>query len=638
MGFSVPLAAALLTAVASPDKQVEVRVFSPLSYEISYKGKAIVGRSKLGIDPLNQAPLGPELTIDRAVNGSGVEAWKARHGKASDIRLQYNTLTVEARESKGLNRRLTVEFRVFDDAVAFRYVVPEQPAIRELLVENELTEFRPAREGMTWPLILRNYRTSYEDNYVELPLTGIKQDALLALPFLAHVPDAGWIAIAEAHLENWAGLYLSRQGPALQAKLSPRADRPDIAVARQTPAASPWRVIQVASEPARLIESNVVLALNPPSKIADESWIQPGKTSWTWWSGDMAKNVSFEPGMNTETLKHYIDFSAEAGLEYALIDEGWSTNNAKGQGDLREIKKEIDLPGLLAHAKNKGVKVWLWAHWEALDRHMEEVFTMFEKLGVAGVKIDFMDRDDQWMVGFYYRAAESAARHRLLLDFHGAYKPTGMQRTWPNVLTYEGGMGLEYLKWSSRITAEHNTVLPFTRLLAGPLDYTPGAMRNVRPAEFAARWSEPVVPHTRAHHLGLYVVLESGLQMLADYPGAYRREKELGFIKAVPAAWDETRGIAGYPGEYVVVARRKGKEWYVGAITNGNSREIDIPLAFLPAGEFSAEMWSDGAAPAQTVADRRGVTGTSVLKAKLAPAGGCAVRISPARQAVDPAR
>jgi alpha-glucosidase len=349
----------------------------------------------------------------------------------------------------------------------------------------------------------------------------------------------------------------------------------------------------------------------------------------------MAKNVDFKPGMNTPTLKHYIDFSAATGLEYALIDEGWSTNNARGQGDLREIKKEIDLPGLMAYAKQKGVKVWLWAHWEAVDRHMDEVFAMFEKLGVAGVKIDFMDRDDQWMVNFYYRAAETAAKHKLMLDFHGAYKPTGMQRTWPNVLTYEGGMGLEYLKWSGRITAEHNTVLPFTRLLAGPLDYTPGGMRNVRPDDFKPQFVEPVVPHTRAHQLALFVVIESAFTMLADYPGAYEGLKEMEFLKSVPAAWDETRGIDGRPGEFAVIARRKGSDWYIGAITNGNPREIDVPLEFLPDGKFNARIFADAADAAQkpvnTLIDSKPVTRTSSLKLKLAPAGGAAVIVRASR-------
>jgi alpha-glucosidase len=259
---------------------------------------------------------------------------------------------------------------------------------------------------------------------------------------------------------------------------------------------------------------------------------------------------------------------------------------------------------------------------------MDEVFTTFEKLGVAGVKIDFMDRDDQWMVDFYYRVAETAAKHKLLLDFHGAYKPTGMGRTWPNVMTYEGVLGLEYLKWSGRATAEHNTMIPFTRMLAGPLDYTPGAMRNVAPADFAPRNSEPLVPHTRAHHLGLFVVFESAFTMLCDYPGAYRGTKELEFMKAVPAAWDETRGIAGRPGEYAVVARRKGKDWYIGAITNGSARQVEVPLDFLAPGDLTAQIWSDVPhSPAATITETRKVSRASKLVLNLAPAGGAAVII-----------
>lgn len=627
----------------SPDRQIEVTVRTvqrgadaALVYSVRYAGKPVLSDSRLGIDPLEQPPLGSDINILNAQSASGVESYRLPHGKASEVKHPYNSLTLEVQERRGLGRRLGVEFRVFDDGLAFRYHVPRQAALRELRLERELTEFAVAREGMAWPLILRDFRTSYEDDYVSLPLSGIKPNALVALPFLAEVPGTAWLAIAEADLENYPGMYLARDGAGrltMAARLAPRADRPDLVAVRETPFSSPWRVVQVAREPAKLIESNLLTSLSPPSRISDVSWIRPGKASWTWWSGNLAKGVDFKPGMNTPSLKHYIDFAAAAGLEYALIDEGWSTNNARGQGDLRQIKPEIDLPGVLEHARNKGVKVWLWAHWEAVDRHMEEVFSLFEKWGIAGVKIDFMDRDDQWMVNFYHRAAECAARHRLMLDFHGAYKPTGMSRTWPNVLTYEGGMGLEYTKWSARVTAAHNTVLPFTRLLAGPFDYTPGGMNNVRPAEFTPRFVEPTVPHTRAHQTALYVVLESALMMLCDYPGAYEGQKELEFIRSVPVAWDETRGLAGAPGEYVVIARRKGADWYLGAITNGSARSLAAPLAFLGSGEFNAVVYGDAADADQNPRNisiaRQTVRKDGTLRLKLAPAGGAAAVIRP---------
>jgi alpha-glucosidase len=262
---------------------------------------------------------------------------------------------------------------------------------------------------------------------------------------------------------------------------------------------------------------------------------------------------------------------------------------------------------------------------------MDEVFPLFARWGVAGVKIDFMDRDDQWMVGFYHRAAERAAANKLLLNFHGAYKPTGMSRTWPNVLTYEGVLGLEYLKWSGRTTADHNTFLPFTRMLAGPLDYTPGGFRNVSPAEFRPRNIEPLVPNTRAHQLGLYVVFESALQMLADHPGAYEGQKELAFLKAVPAVWDETRGVAGRPGEYAVVARRSGQTWFLGGITNHDGRALEVPLDFLPAGDFTAEVYGDAGSPAATEVKSQKVTRTGKLSVRLAPTGGFAAILRPAR-------
>jgi alpha-glucosidase len=292
------------------------------------------------------------------------------------------------------------------------------------------------------------------------------------------------------------------------------------------------------------------------------------------------------------------------------------------------------MPAILAHARAKNVRIWLWAHWTDIDRQMDEVFPLLEKWGIAGVKIDFMNRDDQWMVNFYRRVVSKAAAYHLMIDFHGAFKPDGIERTWPNLLTREGVMGLEYSKSTARITPEHNLMLAFTRALAGPMDYTPGGFDNVTRAEFVPRRQRPMAMGTRAHQLALYVVFESGLQMVSDYPEAYRGQPDFEFIRAVPNVWDETRVVSGRPGEFIAVARRKGDEWYVGSITGWHGAEVDLPLGFLGHGNYRADIYADapdaGDRPKHTTITQQGVTASTVLRLKLASGGGAAIRFHPA--------
>ena len=463
-----------------------------------------------------------------------------------------------------------------------------------------------------------------------MPLSGIHPDSLIALPFLVEQPGVGWAAVTEADIDNYSGMYLKReegtpQGTTMISTIAPRADDNTTAVLEHAPSVCPWRVVLIGSQPERLIESNLVASLNPPSAIADTSWIQPGKAAWNGWSGAPA---------DTATLKRYIDFAAESKLEYLLIDEGWA---APGEGnlppDLTKPAAPIDMPEILRYAKSKGVRLWLGANWTSVQLQMEPAFALFEKWGIAGVKIDGMNRDDQWMVDFYRHLAQAAAAHRLMLDFHGAYKPDGLSRTWPNVLTREAAMGLEYSKWSARITPDHDVMLAFTRMLAGPMDYAPGGFDNVTPAEFVPREVKPMTMGTRAHQLALYVVFDSPLEMVSDDPEAYQGQKDFEFIREVPASWDETRAVNGKVGEFVTLARRHGRDWYVGAITNGDAREVDIPLEFLGSGVYTAEIYGDaadaGVNPKHTSIQQKRVSASTVLKINLAPGGGLAARFSP---------
>jgi alpha-glucosidase len=406
-----------------------------------------------------------------------------------------------------------------------------------------------------------------------------------------------------------------------------------VAAVAATPLASPWRVVILGREPGRLVESNILLNLNPPSAVADTSWIRAGKTAWNWWSGTYAEGVSFTPGMNTETIEHYIDFAADSGFPYMLIDEGWALRRGGRfeDDDLLALNPSLDMPAVLRHAKSKGVQLWLWAHWIPVQRQMSEAFPLFEKWGIAGVKIDFMNRDDQWMVNWYREVLKKAAAHHLMIDFHGAYKPDGIERTYPNLLTREAVMGTEYLKWSARVTPEYDCTLPFTRMLAGPLDYCPGGFLNATREGFQARESRPMVLGTRAHQLALYVVLQSHLQMVSDFPERYQGEKDFAFIRQVPTTWDETRVLNGRPMEFISVARRSGSEWFVGCLTDWNERDLDLPLDFLGEGGHVAEVYADApdasVHPTHTVIQQQQVNRMQHLRLHLAPGGGAAIRI-----------
>ena len=610
-----------------------------LQYSVDFGGKKLIDASGLGLKLQGVQAIGPEMHKIAVHTGQHDETYTIPVGKTSSVRDHYNSAIIDLADDVG--RKMSIEVRAYDDGVAFRYLLPEQADAKTVRIERELTEFNYPKDATLYPLILDGFQSSYEDEYQQRQVNGIHRDWVIALPLLAEVPGAGWVAVTEADIENYAGMYL-KKGEArfgLRAELSPRIDQKNVAVDTAAPVTTPWRVLMIGAEPGRLVESNIVLNLNPPSQIADTSWIKAGISAWDWWSGEAAPSVSFKTGMNTATMKHYIDFASASGFPYMLIDAGWALANRKSPtdyaavADITKIDPQIDMPELLRYAKEKKVRIWLWSHWTSVDKYMEQAFPLFEQWGVAGVKIDFMDRDDQQMTAWYRHVAELAAQHHLMIDFHGAFKPDGLRRTWPNVVTREGVMGKEYLKWSGRTTPTHNTTLPFTRMLAGPLDYTPGAFGNATRAEFEARDKEPMAPNTRAHELALYVVLESPLMMVSDYPEHYAGQHDFEFIKQVPVTWDEVRVLNGRPMENITVARRSGKDWYIGSITNWDARVVKVPLSFLDEGKYTAEIYAD-AADAESNAThteftKQTVDRSTVMEVKMAPGGGNAIWIHP---------
>ena len=606
-----------------------------LVYSVSFKGKPLVEQSALQLSLQGARPLGADVRLTGQTPSQADETYALVTGKTSRVKNHYNALAITAEETTGLHRLLTVEARAYDDAVAFRYVVREQPTLHDYRLLKENTEFRISKDATTYALVLPHFRTMYESEFLKLPISafgsvnGLSRSNLIGLPLVMDVPGVAWMAITEADMKGNAAMYLTDpnmgwSGKEFLSRIAP-GDDPEIAVSASLPHHSPWRVLMVGDTPGKLIESNVITSLNPESEIKDTSWIHGGLTAWNWWSGDIGPDG--KSAFTTANMKYYVDFAARSGLPYMLIDAGWSV-----PGDITQMNGKIDVPEVVRYAASKNVKVWIWLTYTEADRQLEEAFPLYEKWGVAGLKIDFVERDDQKGIDFYYRAAELGARHKLMLDFHGATKPTGMDRTYPNVLGYEAVIGMEQSKGGMRDNPDHRLMLPFTRMLAGRMDYTPGGFDNVRRDEFVGRSDHPMVMGTRAQQLAMYAVYEAPFQMVSDHPKAYQDQPAFGFIQHVPTTWDETKVVDGEPGEYITVARRSGEGWWLGSMTNWTPRQLDIPLTFLGAGKWSAEIYADADDAAQypkNVSIKRQIVSSGMqLNAKLAPGGGYAVRFT----------
>ncbi|MGA9769251.1 MAG: glycoside hydrolase family 97 protein [Blastocatellia bacterium] len=639
----------------SPDKQLEITFAldaeSAPVYSISYRGQTVIAASSLGLEFKQGGLLSKGLRVTSVRRAARDETYALVVGKTRQARNRYNEIVVSLEEQQAPNRKLELIFRAYDDGAAFRYLLPAQAGMQAVEIAAERSEFRFPTDLDCWALQLGSFTTSYEGEYDRITSSRIGANSIIGLPLVARTRDeAVTFAISEADLNDYAGMYFTgmSSGYGVASRLSPRRDDKSVAVRAQVKAdgfRTPWRVVMVADSPGRLIESTLITNLNPPNAIGDASWVRPGKSAWDWWSGPLAENVK-QAGMNDETMKHYIDFASEFGLEYMLVDAGWYTPIAWGEkadlkADITKTVPQINLPELVQYARERKVGIFVWLNWIPTRDQMDVAFPYYEKLGIKGVKVDFMDSDDQEMVEFFHRVLKTAAAHHLLVDLHGAYKPTGLIRTYPNYITQEGVMGAEYNKWSVRVTATHNLTLPFTRMLLGPMDYTPGGFRNVARRDFKIKNTGPEVMTTRAQQLAMYVVYDSPFACVSDAPVAYRKQPGAEFIKIVPASWDETRVISGDIGQYIVVARRHGEDWYVGAMTNEQAREIRVPLDFLGRGNYNLTLYADGLKPADVVTITGTISGGAIsggtlkgansLGLKLASGGGSALRLTPIR-------
>lgn len=640
---SLSAAAQRTVRLTSPDGKIrfslQLTAKAPV-YTVTYLNKQLINPSELGFTFAESGPFGEGLQMGKPQFSRAVETYTLPVGKAGNVHHPYRQVLIPLRERDGARRQIDLVVRAFDDGLAFRYEFPRQDNWEAYTLTEERSTFNLAHDPMVLTLFRENYTTSHEGFYSRLPLSSIKADTLMDMPALFTFPDSIYMAVTEAALSNYAGMYLRKHNGVLCSSLSPLPGQTAVKVKATLPHRTPWRVMMISNRIGDLIASNILTSLNGPSVIKDLSWLKPGKTTFHWWNGDIIPDTTINPGVNFETNKYYIDFCARNGLEYhSVIGYGnvaWYVNDGIGyqpgpHSDVTKPVPGLEMQRICDYAKSKGVGIRVWVHWEPLYASLDEAFTQFEKWGVKGMMVDFMDRDDQEMVKIQEEILQKAAQHHLHIQFHGAYKPTGMHRTYPNEFTREGTLNYENNKWAQALTPDHDLHMPFTRLLAGAADYHLGGFRAVPAAQFRPQYTRPLMIGTRCHMLAMYVVLESYLGMVCDYPAAYEGQPGFEFIKEVPVVWDETFVPAALPGEYVCIARRKGTDWYIGAITGNRASTLSLKMTFLPPGKYEAVIYSDAddtaTDPNHLVRETRMVNHTSALELRLAPGGGQAIRL-----------
>lgn len=640
--------AANIETLLSPDEQVEATIhFSSEGaclLNVKFHGHAVLVDSPLGLTLSRGSVLGPDTKITAVTRRTENTNWKPAWGKRSTVVDHFNELTLQC-DSDDLPP-VSIIVRAYDNGVVYRYVLDKEWG--EFEVNNEDSTFSFPKDVDVWAANFGGFKSSQESEFLPSKISKLDPTQTYGCPLLVKVSPEVWTAVSEANLTDWAGMHFQRDAKnphAVVATLAPHPDEPQVAVRSTAPRNSPWRVLMLGERPGDLIESDLIRNLNDPAE-GDFSWVQPGKSAWDrWWSGAYAPELDFPLAMNNKSMEYFVDLAAELGFKYQLVDWEWygepfaegareKTWAVNPKADITKTIADIDMPALVAYAKDRGVGIILWMQWESVDKQMNEAFPLYEQWGIKGVKIDFMDRDDQEMVNFYHRVAKKAAEHHLLVDFHGAYKPTGDSRTWPNLVTREGILGNEYNKWSTRITPEHTVTIPFTRGLFGEMDFTPGGFRNKTEATFRASDSGPFVMGTRAHQLAMLVVYESPLQVLCDSPFNYRSSPAgMDFLKLVPTTWDDTKVIHGEVGDYITITRRHGDDWYVASMTDSTGRSLDIPLSFLGTGTYRAEIWADAYEadeyPDRLMKSEQEVSSADKLTARMAPGGGHIIRLVP---------
>ena len=609
---------------------VKIAVGEKISYEVLLNEKAIIAPSTISMTLNDDTSWGIGEKVKKAKTTSVSQELKpVVQRKFATIKDEYNQLTLSFNDH-------SLEVRAYDKGAAYRWISAKKGDYK---VMSEEVNFNFPADHNIWFPEEESFMSHQERVYLREKLSNVGSDRFCSTGMLVDCGKNVKTYISESGLLDYAGLWLQGSdenpnaligkfpGVVLEEELIRDRDmKPtkyaDYIAECSGPRNFPWRVMLITENDADLIQSDLIYQLAPEQLLENTDWIKPGKVAWDWWNANNIYGVDFESGINNKTYKYYIDFASKYGLDYIILDEGWYH-----LGNILDVVDEIDVQELVDYGKSKNVDIILWVVWKTLDDKLIEALDQFKVWGVKGIKIDFMQRDDQWMVNFYEKIAQECAKRELLVDFHGAYKPVGLDRAYPNVISYEGVRGLENNKWSELPDPEHNLTLPFIRMVAGPMDYTPGAMINKTKLNFNPVFTEPMSMGTRCHQLGLYVVFESPLQMLADNPSNYYREPEcMEFLSTVPSTWDDTKVLEAKVSDYVAIARRSGDTWYVGALTDWDPREMELKLDFLGDGTYTMKVWKDGINADKHAADFAQetvqVTSGSTVSVKMAPGGG----------------
>jgi len=582
----------------SPDKKIKVTVnIGPrIGYSVNVNGDKVVENSFLQLN-LGKEHLGENPQLLKKIISSYANVSKpVVPFKNSSVENKYNLLHLDFKKD------YSIEFRAYNDGIAYRFITNKEDSV---IVESEDVHLEFAKDVRTSYLETKSFMTAYEILYQNKSLKDVSTQNMSVLPIL--FGDSKYrILLSEADLYDYPAMFVKvKDGKAIDA-VFPKVPEVYAAngdrnlkivkehdyIAKTTGKRSyPWRFMIITDRDEVLAENQMVFKLSTPNQIKDFSWIKPGQVTWEWWHNAYVYGVDFKSGYNQDTYKYYIDFASKFKIPYIIMDEGW----AKTTLNPYEPNPTINLQELIAYGKQKNVKIVLWFTWLAVEQN-PDVFKKLEEWGIAGMKVDFMDRSDQWMVNYYTKVAKEAAKHHILIDFHGAFKPAGLEIAYPNVLSYEGVIGMEQNIGGGLATPNNNLYLPFLRNAVGPMDYTPGAMRSGHPKDYKPNWINVMSIGTRAHQVAMYIVFESGFQMLADNPFNYLREPETtSFITNVPVTWDETKILKAEVGQYIVTAKRKGEAWFLGAMTNSNERKIVIETSFLPKGKaYELTLIKDG--------------------------------------------
>ena len=642
LSFIVVFGKAQKYLITSPDNMLsaEIEINKVIILKMLKGTETVFTLSGISLETSDIGQLFADQKVKKVTRNSVDEEVKPQiRDKGDTYKNCFNEITIAFKSNH------SVTFRLFNEGLAYRISTSLKDSLT-IIKENLNIQFEPNDSARFQPA--KSFNFDYESPYEFKKISDLAEGKLNCLPFLVQKQNGLFVMITESDLYNYPGLWLKGTGKSelvsanplypksLSYKGSPYthgqiADHTDYIAKVKGSRTFPWRLFAITENEEGLINNNMVYLLASPTQLKDVSWIKPGVVMFDWWAKNNIYKVGFKAGINTETAKYFIDFCAAKGFRYFLFDDGWSPKD-----DLLHEVPGLNMYEVTAYAKTKGVDVMLWVIWNSLRKQWEPAFDQFEKWGIKGIKMDFMNRDDQQMVEFYEAVAGKAAEKKMVVDFHGAYKPCGLSRKYPNLLTREALIEFEYSGGTNWDNPEHHNLLPYIRMFTGPMDYIPATMRNSTKDNFRPIGDCPMGQGTRAHAMALFVILSSPMEMLPDSPSDYYREAECtDFLTKIPVEWNETRLLKGKISRYTVLARRSGEDWFVGAITNKDERILDVPTDFLKPGKYRIEAIQDGINANTSATDYKLITrdfqSGDIFTLKLAAGGGWVARITPVK-------